>query len=91
MPRADAPWILFGPSWRRETVDVVSGVPEKRTAFKDELEPLPVMLAVLPCKKPEAERLVPEAFVNVRIEVETFATPRFVPEAPVNCSCGKSP
>ena len=63
---------------------VVSGVPEKRTAFKDELEPLPVMFAVPPWRKPDAERLLPEAFVKVRIEVETFATPMFVPEAPVN-------
>lgn len=35
---------------------------------------------------PEAERLVPDAVVNVRSEVETFATPIEVPDAPVNWS-----
>ena len=84
MPEAEPFWIALGPSWKSDTVDVPSGVPWKMTAASVPLEALPVTFKLVPWRKPDAERLVPEAVVKTRSDVETLPIPMLVPEAELN-------
>ena len=67
----------MGPSWKRETVVVVSGMPLMITELRLELTPLPVMASVPPWRKPEAAMFVEDTFareddpaVKTPVEVE---------------------
>src|SRR2546422_4651797 len=49
--------------------------------------PPPVIFKDPPCRYPDAVRLVPEALVKARMEVETLARPKDVPDAELNVNC----